>query len=89
MSWLCLHFDVRAVPRAQFAQWITSVRAGGGLLDSARYRALARQSINVPVATFGAVEPDLFGKIVTQQLAPGPGPRSVPAGATTAAPPGH
>ena len=80
-----MHFQVHALPPAQFAAWIDSARAGGGRLDSARYAELARQSSNLPVATFGTVEPGLFGKIAAQQLAPGPGPQPAAAGLTTMA----
>jgi len=69
-----MHFDVRAVPREQFASWIEASRGTGPLLDAAAYAALARQSEKDPPSTFRSVDPDLFRKIVSEELPPGPGP---------------
>jgi len=71
-----MHFDVLAVPAEQFATWIEASRNTGPTLDPASYAALARQSPNISPFTFRAVDPDLFQKIVTQQLPPGPGPQT-------------
>jgi cytochrome o ubiquinol oxidase subunit 2 len=71
-----MHFDVHAMPPDQFAAWIAGTRNTGPTLDSASYTALARQSINASPSTFGAADPALFQQIVTQQLPPGPGPRT-------------
>ncbi len=77
-----MHFDVRAVPADQFAQWVSTTAGAGPVLDAASYTALARQSVNLPPATFSKVEPDLFSKIVRLQLPPGTGPQTGPSGAT-------
>ncbi len=69
-----MHFDVRAVPAAEYATWVASTRAAGPALDANGYNALAEQSIAVAPSTFRAVAPDLFRKIVSLELAPGPGP---------------
>jgi len=71
-----MHFDVRAVPPEQFAAWIEDTRKTGPTLDAASYTALARQSMNTSPFTFRAADPALFHEIVTQQLPPGPGPRT-------------
>ena len=71
-----MHFDVLAVPAEQFAAWIEATRNAGPSLDAASYAALARQSINMRPFTFRAVDPELFQRIVTQELPPGPGPRT-------------
>jgi cytochrome o ubiquinol oxidase subunit II len=71
-----MHFDVRATRPDQFAAWIEDTRNAGSTLDSASYTALARQSINISPFTFGTADPDLFQRIVTQQLPPGPGPQT-------------
>jgi len=71
-----MHFDVLAMPAEQFAAWIEAARNAGPTLDPASYAALAKQSINTRPFTFGAVDPGLFQQIVTQKLAPGPGPAS-------------
>jgi cytochrome o ubiquinol oxidase subunit II len=71
-----MHFDVRALPPAQFAAWIETVRTAGPTLDPASYATLAKQSIDVTPSTFRAIEPGLFEQIVTQKLPPGPGPQT-------------
>jgi len=73
-----MHFDVQAVPADRFIAWVASTRNTGPTLDSGSYAALAKQSINSSPFTFGAAESDLFQKIVTQQLPPGPGPQAGP-----------
>ena len=69
-----MHFDVEALPGAQFDAWVAGTRGQGPTLDAARYRALLEQSIADGPASFGAVEADLFSKIVSLQIEPGPGP---------------
>jgi len=71
-----MHFDVRALPPAQFAAWIDATRNSGPILDAGTYTALARQSMNASPFTFRAADPELFQQIVTQQLPPGPGPQT-------------
>jgi cytochrome o ubiquinol oxidase subunit 2 len=79
-----MHFEVRALPADGFAAWLEATRKSGGALDADRYTALARQSMNLPVSTFGQVEPDLFARVVSQQIAPGPGPATTRDGAAEA-----
>jgi cytochrome o ubiquinol oxidase subunit II len=69
-----MHFDVQAVSAERFAAWIEATRNSGPTLDDGSYAALARQSANTSPFTYRAADPELFKKIVTQQLAPGPGP---------------
>jgi cytochrome o ubiquinol oxidase subunit 2 len=71
-----MHFDVQAVPAERFAAWIDATRNSGPTLDAESYVALSRQSMNISPFTFGAVEPELYQQIVTQQLPPGPGPQA-------------
>ncbi len=71
-----MHFDVRAVSSEEFAAWIEDTRNTGPTLDPTSYTALARQSMNTSPFTFRAADPALFQQIVTQQLPPGPGPRT-------------
>jgi len=71
-----MHFDVQAVPAEQFAAWVDATRDKGPTLDAASYAELAKQSMNVSPFTFGVADPELFTKIVTQQLPPGPGPET-------------
>ncbi len=69
-----MHFDVEAMPAAQFAAWAAGALGQGPALDDARYRALLPQTVGDPPATFGSVDPDLFRKIVSLHIEPGPGP---------------
>jgi cytochrome o ubiquinol oxidase subunit II len=71
-----MHFDVRAVPPAEFATWIGTTRSTGPSLDMASYTDLAKQSLNVAPFTYRAADPALFQQIATQKLPPGPGPQT-------------
>jgi cytochrome o ubiquinol oxidase subunit II len=71
-----MHFDVQAVSAERFVAWVDATRNSGPTLDAGSYTAVARQSVNTDSLTFGTVEPELFQKIVTQQLPPGPGPQA-------------
>ncbi len=69
-----MHFEVRALDATGFADWVEATRKDGPVLDTARYAELAKQSIKDPPSTFRDADPELFNKIVNQQVAPGPGP---------------
>ena len=69
-----MHFDMRAVSDADFASWVTATRQNGKSLDGAAYVSLEKQSQHVAPFTYGDAAPDLFSKIVSGQLPPGPGP---------------
>jgi cytochrome o ubiquinol oxidase subunit 2 len=69
-----MHFDVRAVPSADFTAWIATARTSGAALTEQSYAQLAKQSLDVTPFTYRDVDTDLFQKIVTQALPPGPGP---------------
>jgi len=71
-----MHFDVKAVPTEQFAAWIEATRNTGPVLDTQSYAALAKQSIDATPFTFRSADPELFQRIVTQKLPPGPGPQT-------------
>ncbi|HEY4044399.1 MAG TPA: COX aromatic rich motif-containing protein, partial [Rhodopila sp.] len=71
-----MHFDVRAVPSDQFAAWVEDARKSRPALDAASYASLATQSTEVNPSTFGSADPGLFAQIVSQKLAPGPGPQT-------------
>jgi cytochrome o ubiquinol oxidase subunit 2 len=79
-----MHFNVRALPTDEFAAWIDTTRKQGTALTAEKYTALAKQSLNVPVSTFGTVDADLFANIVSLKLAPGPGPELTRHGAAQA-----
>jgi cytochrome o ubiquinol oxidase subunit II len=69
-----MHFTVRSVAPAQFADWVAKTGADGPILNQPTYAALARQSSKVAPYTYRSVSPDLFEDIVRQRVAPGPGP---------------
>jgi cytochrome o ubiquinol oxidase subunit 2 len=71
-----MHFDVQAVAGGPFNDWVAATRSRGPVLDDAGYRQLSRQSLNVAPFTYRALSPDLYQRIVLQQLAPGPGPQA-------------
>jgi cytochrome o ubiquinol oxidase subunit II len=72
-----MHFDTDAVPNGEFMSWMSAAQAAGPVLDESAYRALLRQSSNVPPQTYRSVRPGLFEAIVTQQLPQGEGPQQV------------
>jgi cytochrome o ubiquinol oxidase subunit 2 len=69
-----MHFAVRALPADRFEAWVTELRAAGAVLNAQAYQALARQSVQAAPSTYRGVEDGLFGRIVSQAVAPGPGP---------------
>ena len=69
-----MHFAVKALSAEDFARWVNTTREGKATLDARSYTELAKQSVNIPTATYGTVERNLFAQIVSQKLAPGPGP---------------
>jgi cytochrome o ubiquinol oxidase subunit 2 len=70
-----MQFKVEALPKDGFSAWIDETRKGAAAtLTSQAYQDLAKQSMKVAPFTYSAVEPDLFHKVVTQALPPGPGP---------------
>ena len=69
-----MSFEVKSMPAEQFTAWVEAARGTGAALDPASYAKLAEQSSKVGWFTYRDVEPDIFNKIVTQELPPGPGP---------------
>jgi cytochrome o ubiquinol oxidase subunit 2 len=69
-----MHFEVEAATARDFSAWVDKARAAGPSLTPESYAELAKQSSDVAPFTYRNVEPDLFRKIVTQVLRPGPGP---------------
>jgi len=59
-----MRFTVTAMPAGEFGDWVANARASGRALDDAGYAALAKPSSNVPPATFHAVDPKLFERII-------------------------
>jgi cytochrome o ubiquinol oxidase subunit 2 len=70
-----MEFNVEALPMDRFSAWIDETRKGAAAtLTAQTYQDLAKQSTKVAPFAYSAVEPDLFQKVVTQALPPGPGP---------------
>ena len=77
-----MNFEVRAVPADQFTAWVGTTRQAGATLTPATYAELSKQSIKVAPFSYREVDPDMFNKIVSQELPPGPGPDMAPGGTT-------
>ena len=71
-----MHFEVQAVPAAEFAAWVEATRNKGPILDAASYVALSKQSLNTAPFTYGSADPKLFQQIVIAAAAAGAGPGS-------------
>jgi cytochrome o ubiquinol oxidase subunit 2 len=67
-------FQVHSVTPAAYAAWLQSTHGAGPSLDRRSYELLSRQSHNVKPFAYGAVDAGLFDGIVTQKIAPAPGP---------------
>ena len=71
-----MHFNVDAVAPDRFAAWVASTRGAGATLNEQTYADLSKQSTNVTPVTYRDFDANLFQKIVSQALPPGPGPTS-------------
>ncbi len=65
-----MHFDVRAVSANEFAGWVNTNLAEAQALDATSYALLAKPGVPAAAATYRSVDPDLFAKIVSRDLAP-------------------
>ena len=68
-------FDVHVVPALAFADWVASTARSDRILNADSYTALAQQSIETARTSYRLADPELFGKIGSQKIPPGPGPR--------------
>jgi cytochrome o ubiquinol oxidase subunit 2 len=74
------------MPAPQYAAWIAEAKTRGPTLDTAGYTTLERQTANVAPFTYRAVRPGLFDDIVSQRLAPAPGPAATGAASVQVSP---
>lgn len=81
-----MRFIVKAVAAGDFAGWVAKARGAGSALDMAGYAKLAKPSEAVPPATYRAVDPGLFQRIVDQTAL---GPEKANAGAAGPPSPRH
>jgi cytochrome o ubiquinol oxidase subunit 2 len=79
-----MRFEVVALPKEGFEEWLKTARSSGGTLDVSSYAQLERPSTAVAPMTFGAVAPQLFESVVKAGVAMSDMPE---AGATSAAAP--
>ena len=59
-----MHFQVRVLPRSQFAAWAKRAGKGRPRLDPSRFRRLSRPSTREHVAYYAPVSPGLFREII-------------------------
>jgi cytochrome o ubiquinol oxidase subunit II len=67
-------FDVHVVSPLAFPGWAADAARDDHVLNSDSYAKLARQSVETSKISYRLADPELFGKIATQEIAPGPGP---------------
>jgi len=66
-----MHFAFRSLAVADFDSWVSNAKNAGETLDRMRYLELEKPSENVPVATFGKVDPALYDLILNLCVQPG------------------
>ena len=71
-----MHFEVHDLQADQLGAWVAATRATGPMLDQVSYAALARQSQKVAPSTYRDADPAIFTDIVSQKIAPAPGPQT-------------
>ena len=59
-----LTFDVAALSRQDFEQWLDATRTAGGMLDAAAYAMLMHPSAHDPQHTFATVPAGMFEAIL-------------------------
>jgi cytochrome o ubiquinol oxidase subunit 2 len=60
------HFQVVALPKADFEAWVKTVRNRHHPLDTNRYARLARPSVRNAVAEYAPVKPRLFEDVMNK-----------------------
>jgi cytochrome o ubiquinol oxidase subunit 2 len=68
-------FDVHVMPTLAFDNWVASTARSDKILNADSYNTLAQQSIETTKTSYRLADPELFGKIVSQKIPPGPGPQ--------------
>jgi cytochrome o ubiquinol oxidase subunit 2 len=68
-------FDVHVVPQPEFSDWATSTVRSDNALNADSYGELLKQSVPRDKPAYRLTDPELFQKITTQQIPPGPGPQ--------------
>jgi cytochrome o ubiquinol oxidase subunit II len=68
-------FDVHVVSPLAFPDWVANTARGDQVLNEESYNKLAQQSVEKTRTSYRLADPELFGRIATQQIPPGPGPQ--------------
>jgi cytochrome o ubiquinol oxidase subunit II len=68
-------FDVHVISPLAFPDWVANTARSDQVMNEESYNKLAQQSIATTKASYRLGDPELFGKIATQQIPPGPGPQ--------------
>jgi len=69
-------FDTHVVSQVAFGDWASSTVRSDQVLDVNAYNKLAEQSVEKKPMIYRLDDPELFGKIASQQLPAGPGPKT-------------
>jgi cytochrome o ubiquinol oxidase subunit 2 len=80
-----MNFDVRVVSQPDFAAWAANAAKDAPALNRESYGELVKQSVPKDKTVYRLDDPELFQGIVTQKIAPGPGPGAGDNGAREAA----
>jgi cytochrome o ubiquinol oxidase subunit 2 len=70
-------FNTHVVSQVAFSDWASNAVKSNQALDADGYKKLTVQSIQKTPITYRLDDPELFGKIASQQLPPGPGPQLI------------
>ena len=68
-------FDVHVISPLAFPDWVASTARGDQVLNADSYDKLKQQSVETTKPSYRLADPELFGKIASQQIPPGPGPQ--------------
>jgi cytochrome o ubiquinol oxidase subunit 2 len=68
-------FDVHVISPLAFPDWAATTARSDQVLNADSYNKLAQQSIETTKTGYRLDDPELFSKIATQKIPPGPGPQ--------------
>lgn len=70
-------FPTHVVSQVAFGDWASNAVKSDKVLDADAYKKLSVQSVEKTPITYRLDDPELFGKVASQQLPPGPGPQLI------------
>jgi cytochrome o ubiquinol oxidase subunit 2 len=68
-------FDVHVIPTLAFDDWVANTARTDKILNTDSYNTLAQQSVETTKTSYRLANPELFGRIASRQIPPGPGPQ--------------